>query len=103
MPSSELIIFWTCSCDSGRFTSMALPALGKIARWKCSNKFFSLLAGISSRQYTSQDLNAKELVRTLEDSQAASREVLTDTFGRKHNYLRISLTERCNLRCKSQY
>ncbi|PKV48263.1 cyclic pyranopterin monophosphate synthase subunit MoaA [Aquimarina sp. MAR_2010_214] len=25
--------------------------------------------------------------------------LLTDTFGRKHNYLRISLTERCNLRC----
>lgn len=26
-------------------------------------------------------------------------EALTDTFGRPHNYLRISLTERCNLRC----
>lgn len=25
--------------------------------------------------------------------------VLTDTFGRSHNYLRISLTERCNFRC----
>lgn len=25
--------------------------------------------------------------------------ILTDKFGRKHNYLRISLTERCNLRC----
>lgn len=25
--------------------------------------------------------------------------ILTDTFGRSHNYLRISLTERCNLRC----
>ena len=25
---------------------------------------------------------------------------LTDTFGRQHNYLRISLTERCNLRCQ---
>jgi len=25
--------------------------------------------------------------------------MLTDNFGRKHNYLRISLTERCNLRC----
>lgn len=25
--------------------------------------------------------------------------ILTDTFGRKHTYLRISLTERCNLRC----
>lgn len=25
--------------------------------------------------------------------------ILTDTFGRQHNYLRISLSERCNLRC----
>jgi len=25
--------------------------------------------------------------------------ILTDNFGRKHSYLRISLTERCNLRC----
>lgn len=24
---------------------------------------------------------------------------LTDTFGRKHDYLRISLTDKCNLRC----
>lgn len=27
------------------------------------------------------------------------KNILTDKFGRKHNYLRISLTERCNLRC----
>jgi sulfatase maturation enzyme AslB (radical SAM superfamily) len=27
------------------------------------------------------------------------KEILTDTFGRFHNYLRISLTEKCNLRC----
>ena len=26
--------------------------------------------------------------------------MLTDTFGRRHTYLRISLTERCNLRCR---
>ena len=25
--------------------------------------------------------------------------ILTDDFGRKHNYLRISLIEKCNLRC----
>ena len=25
--------------------------------------------------------------------------ILRDTFGRVHNYLRISLTEKCNLRC----
>lgn len=28
-----------------------------------------------------------------------AKEALTDSFGRRHNYLRISLTERCNLRC----
>ncbi len=27
------------------------------------------------------------------------REPLTDSFGRKHTYLRISVTDRCNLRC----
>jgi len=26
-------------------------------------------------------------------------DILTDSFGRKHTYLRISLTEKCNLRC----
>jgi len=26
-------------------------------------------------------------------------DILTDTLGRKHNYLRISITEKCNLRC----
>ena len=25
---------------------------------------------------------------------------LTDNYGRQHNYLRVSLTEKCNLRCK---
>ncbi|KAJ1992567.1 hypothetical protein GGI25_000068 [Coemansia spiralis] len=29
-----------------------------------------------------------------------SQPVLTDLFGRFHNYLRISITERCNLRCQ---
>lgn len=30
---------------------------------------------------------------------ANSPQILTDNFGRKHSYLRISLTEKCNLRC----
>ena len=30
---------------------------------------------------------------------ASSGSKLYDSFGRKHNYLRMSLTERCNLRC----
>ncbi|WP_416446597.1 GTP 3',8-cyclase MoaA [Leeuwenhoekiella sp. A16] len=28
-----------------------------------------------------------------------NQNILTDSFGRKHNYLRISLSEKCNLRC----
>ena len=30
----------------------------------------------------------------------SSRGILDDSFGRHHDYLRISLTERCNLRCQ---
>ncbi len=32
-------------------------------------------------------------------SGATVTDILTDHFGRRHTYLRISLTERCNLRC----
>ncbi|KAJ2511456.1 hypothetical protein GGI11_005102 [Coemansia sp. RSA 2049] len=35
-----------------------------------------------------------------EPNKAESLPVLTDLFGRFHNYLRISITERCNLRCQ---
>src|SRR5690606_5037105 len=36
--------------------------------------------------------------RALRDAKPFS-EFLTDTFNRQHDYLRISITERCNLRC----
>ncbi|KAI3337095.1 molybdenum cofactor biosynthesis prote [Xylariaceae sp. AK1471] len=47
-----------------------------------------------SRQ-TSRQASCRELVK---DAKPFS-DFLTDTFHRQHNYLRISLTERCNLRC----
>ncbi|KAJ2864882.1 hypothetical protein GGI22_001621 [Coemansia erecta] len=37
---------------------------------------------------------------TTPPSNAEERPVLTDLFGRFHNYLRISITEKCNLRCQ---
>jgi sulfatase maturation enzyme AslB (radical SAM superfamily) len=38
---------------------------------------------------------------TPEELEAATRRAtLSDNFGRAHSYLRISLTERCNLRCQ---
>ncbi|XP_043859672.1 molybdenum cofactor biosynthesis protein 1 isoform X2 [Dromiciops gliroides] len=36
----------------------------------------------------------------LRDHAAPFSAFLTDSFGRRHNYLRISLTEKCNLRCQ---
>lgn len=48
--------------------------------------------------------NSKALHRLLRlvvpTNQHANLISLTDSFGRQHDYLRISLTERCNLRCK---
>lgn len=44
----------------------------------------------------SSDVN--ELMRQL-DSLPLPREPLRDKFGRQHSYLRISLSEKCNLRC----
>ena len=38
--------------------------------------------------------------RVLATTPANTPTPLTDSFGRSHSYLRISLTERCNLRCK---
>ncbi|KAH7423926.1 hypothetical protein KP509_12G081300 [Ceratopteris richardii] len=38
-------------------------------------------------------------VRQIEEDSMLS-DILVDRFGRRHNYLRISLTERCNLRCQ---
>ncbi len=36
----------------------------------------------------------------MQNESARPRAKLTDRFGRLHNYLRISVTDRCNLRCR---
>ncbi|XP_026537241.1 molybdenum cofactor biosynthesis protein 1 isoform X1 [Notechis scutatus] len=69
----------------------------------------SCRSGTSMRQ-TQQQQHALELTseqaivvprrtRFLSDAVPFS-DFLTDSFGRQHNYLRISLTEKCNLRCQ---
>ncbi|KAJ3411948.1 Molybdenum cofactor synthesis protein 1 [Chytridiales sp. JEL 0842] len=49
------------------------------------------MIGLRNVRLSSSQTNAPELKTNLP--------VLTDTFNRNHTYLRISLTERCNLRC----
>lgn len=41
---------------------------------------------------------ARERIQAIEKTKPFS-EFLTDNFQRQHDYLRISITERCNLRC----
>ncbi|CAL5001117.1 unnamed protein product [Urochloa decumbens] len=53
-------------------------------RQRCSNMYATSCA-------TNPDILSRE---------TSSSEMLVDSFGRFHNYLRISLTERCNLRCQ---
>jgi len=52
----------------------------------------------SSSESISAESDVHELMRQL-DSLPLPQEPLTDRFGRQHSYLRISLSEKCNLRC----
>ena len=47
----------------------------------------------------SNESRAAEVYSPQEVEAAKARPVLHDSFGRQHTYLRISVTERCNLRC----
>ncbi|NXL55702.1 MOCS1 protein, partial [Chordeiles acutipennis] len=47
-----------------------------------------------------QELQSSRRGRFLLEHAAPFSAFLTDSFGRQHNYLRISLTEKCNLRCQ---
>uniref|UniRef100_A0A8C3JDE3 Molybdenum cofactor biosynthesis protein 1 n=1 Tax=Calidris pygmaea TaxID=425635 RepID=A0A8C3JDE3_9CHAR len=47
-----------------------------------------------------QQCSAVDSRRFLLEHAAPFSAFLTDSFGRQHNYLRISLTEKCNLRCQ---
>ncbi|KAG3289400.1 molybdenum cofactor synthesis 1, transcript variant X3 [Ictidomys tridecemlineatus] len=49
-------------------------------------------------QPATEDLSRKRPF--LKEHVAPFSTFLTDNFGRQHNYLRISLTEKCNLRCQ---
>ncbi|KAM8833409.1 molybdenum cofactor biosynthesis protein 1-like isoform 2-T2 [Synchiropus picturatus] len=62
-------------------------------------------AGLSRRLYcsvTRRETHAAAAARRrkLPDDNVPFSAFLTDSFGRRHNYLRISLTEKCNLRCQ---
>lgn len=58
---------------------------------------FDALMGLSTRRGMSAQARTEAAQDVMPRLQ---RPPLVDTFGRVHNYLRISVTERCNLRCQ---
>ncbi|KAG2578062.1 hypothetical protein PVAP13_6NG184600 [Panicum virgatum] len=68
---------------------------------------FQYLANVSSPTRATDSQRGSNAYATLcatdpdiVSRETSSSEMLVDSFGRFHNYLRISLTERCNLRCQ---
>ncbi|XP_030355029.1 molybdenum cofactor biosynthesis protein 1 isoform X2 [Strigops habroptila] len=70
-------------------------ALGAAPRRACSSG-----APVRAPAAAAQELQTSGRGRFLLEHAAPFSAFLTDSFGRQHNYLRISLTEKCNLRCQ---
>ncbi|KAF4612303.1 hypothetical protein D9613_004252 [Agrocybe pediades] len=78
---------------------MALTILTRRRLKLTSPRCFSTTSGLSSEALASaKQLRARSRIEEMDAVQPVSHH-LVDTFKRRHNYLRISLTERCNLRC----
>lgn len=60
----------------------------------------SSINGISSFSKPMSEIKMPELNPPEINYSNSTENILTDTHGRHHNYLRISLSERCNLRCQ---
>ncbi|XP_036338249.1 molybdenum cofactor biosynthesis protein 1-like isoform X1 [Rhagoletis pomonella] len=55
---------------------------------------------VGAKTNTARTATPSHVQREAKSVKPISIQPLTDTFGRHHTYLRISLTERCNLRCQ---
>lgn len=63
-----------------------------------SKNLISRLNAATSATVTAAASRLKLVESDLEPK--TNNSILNDLFGRHHSYLRVSLTERCNLRCK---
>ena len=103
-PLSRLLLRW-CRAVSSTADSQSqqkfsrLEALRREDPAKDIRKFLRPDAATpTSLEPSAHVVSAAEALARVADREQI-RPVLTDTFGRHHTYLRISITERCNLRC----
>ncbi|KAL7120712.1 hypothetical protein ACP275_02G139300 [Erythranthe tilingii] len=95
------------------------PCISSIAKWHSRLRNFSsancrLTSLILHESSNGSNLSSSHMDRTMSKMYSTSCEkspadahrdnpvsdMLSDSFGRQHTYLRISLSERCNLRCQ---
>lgn len=80
-------------------TSRALRAVASATVSQHSVPALDLpLSSVPLKPQTDGDGGSPRAARRLEHAKPFS-DFLTDTYSRRHDYLRISVTERCNLRC----
>ncbi|KAF6364895.1 molybdenum cofactor synthesis 1 [Rhinolophus ferrumequinum] len=85
---------------------MAAPVVSRMVRRVLRSSIRSCNSGAPVTQPRPGDPSqsaAEELSRRrqfLREHPVPFSAFLTDSFGRQHSYLRISLTEKCNLRCQ---
>ncbi|XP_051469163.1 molybdenum cofactor biosynthesis protein 1 isoform X2 [Apus apus] len=82
-----------------RGRSALLPRLRRALR-AAPGRACSSGATVRAPSAAAQELQSSGRGRFLLEHAAPFSAFLTDSFGRQHNYLRISLTEKCNLRCQ---
>lgn len=77
-------------------------SLSSWSRWKRSIATAAVSSGEPESALQAQTLQDISEISPRKEALRQARpfsDFLTDTFNRQHDYLRISLTERCNLRC----
>lgn len=81
-----------------RLTEKLCNTLYELRKCKAKPRYFQIYARTSSTESNVVKVSPEQYFKPEEVLPFSS--FLTDTYGRQHNYLRISLTERCNLRCQ---
>ncbi|XP_065689943.1 molybdenum cofactor biosynthesis protein 1 isoform X2 [Patagioenas fasciata] len=76
------------------------PALLRGVLGAASGRACSSGATVRAPSAAAQEFQSSGRGHFLLEHAAPFSAFLTDSFGRQHNYLRISLTEKCNLRCQ---
>ena len=80
---------------------MMMTSIRFLTKESCSILYRTLSSSASSLSNTKSAL--KTIIAATDTDNDDNHQPLMDTHGRRHDYLRISLTERCNLRCKIDF